>query len=1391
MTTVYDDFYRVRIRNRADNADLLVLTSVPSGTNPYIKEPPRGDGASFNPATNDQMAGSYTILVVDAITSGTDRVITAKLEDINGQLQLGYLKTYVEVSRDGSSWASRSVGYLVLIRLVDAATAELTVQDALRALDGVQLFNPSSTSSIADFLAAWPNRGCLYGGPVLGKFLTTADQGGWQMRVRDGRPSPSDHKRYWLDPMVIYGPGDWSPHPEIAGIAPSINDAVSKLQRGVPNLQAIPFATVVDALSQSQTWPGLVVLIDRGSGLEPFRAIPPGFANVRSNDGSTVDGSTIVAATKAQSGVYVYLDGQTELTLGSVVKVRALTILPSEVSPIYIDRHPIDLLSDLCALAGIGFNDALGVKALFGNGLRISLRITSPQTMGTLLKAAVFDLGIAVRQDSTGRVVPFATRRLSNVLPTKTITDSLIVGGAASVAFEQDVSFGGLQQVIFAHKVQSTLSGAPDGVLERDQEFVELNGDASPLLSGSIEIRLPGMLRSDPLNTAPISQDWVVGEARLFFERFGRAAQAAEFDLIRGDGTTDADTANYGDEVLIDVPQVPNHNKRLGDDGSVAARAMQIVRLAEAASNRPARFVDSGPNVQPLATKPTHTIAASSDLPRTTAEVTITNAATLNGLGYTVRIQIAVVAHGASAPSTNAYTDVASYQLAAIPTGAIRLPAVVAGSDVYVRARSELLGHRPSDWQTGVHVSLSLVDDPTSVAAAAVSGDGSLEDLSWVIGTNASADLTDIWIRPSAAAFSAAVRIATLLAGSTQFRLQGLTPATTYKASVQHRDPVTGDVSDPVDVSFTSDAGVTVLTPPTGPVGFSESSTAAAAFTGVYGLAVVATEFPSVVEFSESVETAVGAGTYGAFAIVGTLPSVSGDFTVFSRTAPNDGLRRRLRARHLRDGTTASGYTVPVTVTPWTYDPLTVEEAAESLSDFKWTDSSDGLTRTFSMVAGSRIHRVAVFLETLAVPPLTDPWPDATSTPVAILTPDPVTGIVTYAVAKPTIQNQAFLQFEPRLDDWSSGPVVRAVVDPSESAMFGSIAFITSGDTSDLTLAITAGVAEFPVQVDVYEDDPSIAPFVTASIAASGSFTKLSAGFAGLGAVSTPMNETHRFWVKLTNVAGQVEWGSPVTVDRKASATAQGTVSIDTNGAPSWSVQGPLTMFDGIYLESTSAFPSDAAVRAGGTVITGRAISRTGGSALTFGQTLYVKVIPRDIAGNELPSISLRGSYQNTTAVKYDTLPGSAIVPDRGTTDFTVPTGSDGAILGVAPSTFKIVGRVPLRVSSGLTIDSLEAYVLFNGTAQGAFPDPNFAMVLSIVRVTRSSGSAHVIQGISTTSGSGAVQFLQATGIGEVVDTQTYAYFAYLTQGNDDPAGVTQLNNFTIGYTQNTISQGL
>lgn len=102
----------------------------------------------------------------------------------------------------------------------------------------------------------------------------------------------------------------------------------------------------------------------------------------------------------------------------------------------------------------------------------------------------------------------------------------------------------------------------------------------------------------------------------------------------------------------------------------------------------------------------------------------------------------------------------------------------------------------------------------------------------------------------------------------------------------------------------------------------------------------------------------------------------------------------------------------------------------------------------------------------------------------------------------------------------------------------------------------------------------------------------------------------------------------------------QGTVSVDANGGWSWSVDGHFLVDHYRYAESFSSFPNDAAAAAG-TLISGRQVTRSGGSPLSFGQTVYVTLIPYDAQGNAMPSVRLRGSYQSYTPTKTTSYPAS------------------------------------------------------------------------------------------------------------------------------------------------------
>jgi hypothetical protein len=61
--------YKFVVRNAADTADDLVITSDPSSDYPYIAKPPAGEGMTLDPLTGSVTIGAYTVEVIDAIAT--------------------------------------------------------------------------------------------------------------------------------------------------------------------------------------------------------------------------------------------------------------------------------------------------------------------------------------------------------------------------------------------------------------------------------------------------------------------------------------------------------------------------------------------------------------------------------------------------------------------------------------------------------------------------------------------------------------------------------------------------------------------------------------------------------------------------------------------------------------------------------------------------------------------------------------------------------------------------------------------------------------------------------------------------------------------------------------------------------------------------------------------------------------------------------------------------------------------------------------------------------------------------------------------------------------------------------------------------------------------------
>lgn len=834
--------YRLRIRDAADTTDVLSVTSVRGDTAPYISEPPTGDGAEIDPLTGRSRQGAFTGRIVDSITSGTTRVFTSVTEDSSLRQQLAGRKGFWEyrttVLGVTSGWSTLIAGLVTRYALVSAAEWEVVIGDPTQVEHGQTAFGPraSTTSSIqlesiANYLGRWSNRGCLFGGPIRGGFLPTlgVDKGGWIVTV-DSVSSVSDT---FLRVVSCYGAPQFDvlrgADQLVSQLAGAINQAAAPYfqqdKTGGFGLTVPSALTRVDEVMSLGSFPGIVVeLRQLDNTLVGYYATSVG------NDFGV--GSTDLNARKKlisvdprYPGFFLYT---TSLTAGATqYRARAFTIQPTDISPIYWTGHPVDFLVTVWQSLGLSV-DTSGTgsqkaKSDIGNDLRLSLRITSTEELGAFLEKAVYGpFGLSVRTDDTGRLVPIATRIVSSTPPSVTITAADIRDGQNPLVFELDDSTAvktiSLKHQRFVPLDQNDMNGL-NGLTTTDELYERTNGDANAVGTQTVSYEIPGMAHlGDAVPNADALADWFNGVAREVFDRWGRGIITATIPALRGGS---ADGVRLGDLVTNTLPQFPNRNKRLLDDNTVPGRIMQVVRVTPAPVGAEIKLADAGPFAAAISTLPTLSIAASSDLPRNVAILTVTNAATLNAATLGIRLYMAVTTGGA--PAAGDYASIASYDPGQVPTTAIRLPPVAAGRSVYVIARSESPPFQPSALTSAVNITLSTMAPVTSLVATPSGTDGSKCVLTWTPPASTQFSYPIVWIRLATQPANQAVNARgsdPLTFLSSQFTIDGLTPGVQYTAGVQEVDVWTGDTSAIVEVTFTAGATTFTLPVPVYPQGF-------------------------------------------------------------------------------------------------------------------------------------------------------------------------------------------------------------------------------------------------------------------------------------------------------------------------------------------------------------------------------------------------------------------------------------------------------------------------------------------------------------------------------------------------------------------------------------------
>jgi len=870
----------------ATGGAMLVASSVAGGTNPWLTEPPAGDGTTIDPLTGKTRAVAWSVSIGDPVTSGTDRLVTSVLEDATRgwRSRLTSRRAFVRERIDGGAWVTSWVGFVARVRYTTAATVQIGHTDSPARDKDAAAATQRPTETVAAYVTRWPTRACLAGGPIRGGWLFRQDPGGWDVLVE------SQSGGFTVLRVTS------------AYAAPSFQRRTVNTFAPIQTLNEAARGYFVGSALLSGSFPRLTVETFTPGGASTFSeqvvlASPIYVPSVPSGPGPVLGGTPqYYDPTLFCSQERITVAG----TVGSVGQVRRLRVLaldPSEAFPVYTTAHPVTLVETLLVEQGLTVDATSrdAVRDLVGQSARVSVRIASVRNFWRFAEELLAPYGVALRAIADGSVGFVAIRRTTSSLPSITITQADIAetdgAGIYEVEEQSVVARVAFSSVLYGLASPSDQSGPPDGVVAQpirvEREAWDLGSEEAPrtlTLEADAMFHVDGQLESDAprLGTA-IAQD-------AFLRSRGGTVQIGELLVRRG--TTPA-ALRVGDECLVNLPHLPHRNKRMGDDGSVPARVATVVRAQVEPEWVRLQLADAGSAAIDSGAAPTATVAQDATFPRQCVALTITNAATLNTAGRGVRVQVAVTS--GAAPASTAYTDLVAYAPGAVPTTAERLGPFTPGQTVYLRLRAEQAGLRPGAWQTAISAALATLPAPSGVTAT-WGGPPNRCDITWTNG-DASA-LVVVAVRRTADPAPGRT-IDVLPAGSNRLRVHREADAdvfaafgTGYTVEVWHLDQLTGQASARATATVTpSDTGTLAVDAPAVEIISPSGNPTAGAPTGIeLSIATGATGEPMT----------VWRGPTSTRASATRIAILDPDTTTFRDYLPADNITRHYWVEYLR-----------------------------------------------------------------------------------------------------------------------------------------------------------------------------------------------------------------------------------------------------------------------------------------------------------------------------------------------------------------------------------------------------------------------------------------------------------------------------------------------------------
>jgi hypothetical protein len=902
---------------------------------------------------------------------GTGRVVTRQLGDANARHRMLGRRSWLELSFDEGTTYTEVVkfGHWLGATLVNGIQWDITIGDTRR----VERRTPMFAEVTPNFPLVTP----LLGGPVYGGFPPFfANYGLPTFRVtnvvpEDIQPPGIVWQRGFVTLRYVRGPLPPTYAPTQSSFTTAARDYINKRARPFAvHAGPLQVGNLLNLAAPPYEFPRVVVsLEDAGDGLPtitdytpvggtspapiPFPAAIPG---------ATIPNDELISST----GEITVLWSAEQPTVGDEFFLHVYPKDVSESNPLHWFGHVIDLHAGRFEDLGIAYDvtsrDA--VKNAVGPEQYVLLRWTNPgelcQAFFERLQAA---FGYGVREGRDGEREFFTVRVKNPGSPTVTITDDDLTDPGDPPWELQEQSLCNTLRIT-THRLArwATTDGDPrpvDDLLSVESTVVvdfSIDGGATKESDtyGLAEQRyeLPGVMLVGSQGQPVDVQSFARTVGNDTFNRYGRGAPHRTLPVRR----SVADAVSLGDEITVDVGHLPT---LVAGRTPVAQRGgshdLMVVRRTETPGGPTLVLVDASNGIS-ASIIPELAIVEDTDAYPGGGHVriTVTNGDAIAIASYGMRIQYAL---GPSEPTTDGtvlFTDTPLEFILRASAYAYQAGPYPAGETVWVRGQAWQPQGSPSAWGDWVSVTLAGLATPDDLASVDTSPTSEL--LTW---TNTdSTKWIDVQLKLSSAA--SYTQIIHLPPGSDRYEFTGLLPSTSYDARIRYIDLAPLFTGGPyASLTFTTDDGSSTLLAPINPIAYRGLDRSSAGLPllidGRFGLIVTAQSVPSDIVFEAAVEDAPGAGTYGSYAEFGREPA-NPPFTTTQAGAfaPNDGKKRRLRAKSVRDGWTDSAYTTPVDIDPWgavTTTPGTNGSAGTPPQpDLSWTiDGSGSVSLTASV----------------------------------------------------------------------------------------------------------------------------------------------------------------------------------------------------------------------------------------------------------------------------------------------------------------------------------------------------------------------------------------------------------------------------------------------------------